>query len=206
MKKLILILFISLISISLFADVSASGDVSTVTSGTPSSAEIKYTINPSTDLDSFVIGFSTGEVSDFTPVTALANATNSMTIEDGKFIGTLSNVYVFWQIASNTDSTVNVSLTASTMVYDSTNYIDVKLETEKPDAESNEDGTATLNTDYTEETTTETVGGRLLEFSKSNFSDGQCAGCQKVTVTTENITGKTAGSYEGTLTVTISNT
>ena len=219
MKKLILLSILIFLMISSLVAVTITpveGTVSTLdTNG--ENVSIKYSLNPDTaTYDAFCIGFSTVPVSDFTEVTALADAEYSMNVPEGAFYGELGTtdssaesgkIYIFWQIASSNSATIN--LTASVMEYISeeedqqtTNYIDVTLETVKS-GKSEENGNALSNLGYTEDATITTIGDEVLSYSMSNFTKGQCAGSQLIKVTTENITGKTAGEYNGYLTATI---
>lgn len=218
MKKLILLSILIFLMITSLAatEIVVEGTVSSLDQ-TGKNASIKYSLNPTTvTYDAFCIGFSTVPVSDFTEVTALAENEYDMEVPDGVFYGELGTIdssaesgkiYIFWQIASPKSATV--SLTASAMTYvteeegqQTTNYIDVTLETVKS-GEGDENGDALSNLGYTEEGTTETIGGTVLNYSNGDFTDSQCAGSQLIKVTTENITGKTAGDYVGYLTATI---
>lgn len=219
MKKLIFLsILIFLMMFSLVATEIAPVE-GTVTSldQTGKNVSIKYKLNPNTaTYDAFCIGFSTVPVSDFTEVTALAANEYDMKVPEGAFYGELGTtdssaesgkIYIFWQIASPKSATI--SLTASAMTYvtgeegqQTTNYIDVTLETVKS-GEDEENGAALSNLGYTEDESKDTVGGTVLNYSTQNFADSQCAGSQLIKVTTENVTGKTAGNYDGYLTATI---
>lgn len=214
MKKLLMFLAVLMMATTLFAaneyPVKDSGVVAT---SLPKTVSIEYTINPRTSADSFTIGFSKVAVNDFTALSEnnKASESNAMVVNPGEFYGTLTGIYVFWQIA--TQNPISITLKAEAMKDETTpnpNYIDVTLSSAVTGTNSNSasDGDA-ITTALTTESEPEEgeskldVSQKILTYNTSKFTSAQCAGSQLITITTENLFGKTAGNYSGNLTATI---
>lgn len=174
----------------------ASGDNTAI----GKSAQIKYTLNPEAT-DSIKVGFSTAVVSDFSDVTALAESEIAMNVPEGSFYAELTDIYVFWQIASSTNIDIVLSATDMSDGSEPVNYINVeKLTT------ANGGGSGGANLTLTRNSGTSagqsTLSGTVLDYNASKVSN-RCAGSKLITVQTENISGKTGSGYSGFLKVEI---
>lgn len=187
---------------------------------TEASTSITYKFSTTGDsaINTYKVGFST------TPVTSLetdvsgdnlAQSEYTLTVANGEFEGKLpSDIYVFWQIASNVNCSISLKPTAMTGTKGGT--LDIIFSTENSEGLS----TGTTVTAYSA-VDTETglapgsdSGDVLEDFTKEIVSytanaetnNNQAYGSQKINITTHNISGLTADSYTGTLTVTITAT
>lgn len=208
MKKIIAVLVITVLSVSLFAAVSSTGTLAGGYTEGNTDPFIYYEFTPGTDADSFEIGFSSSPVSSFDDVTPLSSATQTMDVIQGTFKGVLNSVYVYWQIASNKDTTITLTATAMKDKNnpDAEDYLDVTLSTTAGTTTSTrgEDGTVIASAVTDVENSKENTGVQtILTYTASTFKN-QCAGSQLVKLETSDFYSKDGTiTYQGTLTVSI---
>ena len=214
MKKVFVLVLVSLILLPVFAANPATGKVSEAT-GEGKSATIDYsiTLNSNTTFsDSFEIGFSRNAVTSFDSVTAFASDEETLEVKEGDFVGTFQNpVYIYWQII--TDKAVTINLSASQMAETgdgNSGKLNVSLETTVNSAagENINNGTA-VKTVLTSDSST-AVSGDVLTLSAGE-SAAKVVGSQLVTITTENLVDivselQNETTYKGTLTAKITTT
>ena len=206
MKKLCLIISILLVGTVLFAtDNPRTGTVATLTDSSDS-ATLDYSLNLNT-VDTYEIGFASAAVSDFSDAQTLSGTYSLVIGADPFKAADNNNLFVYWQIVSPT--TVNIDLSVSSLKYiesasgdgsSTTHYIDTTVTLGSPAGDAKKPSTASKET---AESTSATFDN-IFEFNTTTYSDHQAAGSLNVDLETENFGGKAAGTYIGTLTLTIS--
>ena len=208
MKKILMICFVLLLSATLFAAITATGKVGDLV-GSPKTAEIKYTLALGST-DSFEVGFSTNAITALdTPVIPASDI--ALTPDNGAFIATNSSVYVYWKILSPINC--NIYLDATSLILNDSPTNDAEAEaitltiSTAKGSSATDDGNAVTSgttTDGLNNTVFTRIGGEENNlFSYNVGEDHQAAGSQKLTVTTGNFAGKTAGDYTAHLKLTI---
>ena len=204
MKRIIAIGAMLLLVTSIFAVTSnpAKGGVADAGMTTDGkSATLDYTLNTNA-LDSFEVGFSETPIKGAEDVPTTTNITRALTLEEGDDLKAINgDLYVYWKIISPTPCTV--SLSATSLKLDDTNSIKATFST-SGDADDNGDfGTIVSSGVETNSTETPKKIGDLLEFKTTTYADHQAVGSQKINIVTETLAGKAAGTYTGTITLTI---
>ena len=206
MKKLCLIISILLVGTVLFAttDNPKTGTVATLADSV--SATLDYSLDLG-NVDTYEIGFASAAVKDFSDATTLSGTYSLVIGADPFKAADNNNLFVYWQIVSPT--AVNIDLSVSSLKYDesasgggpsTTHYIDTTVTLGSPAGDATEPSTASKET---AESTSATFDN-IFEFNTTTYSDHQAAGSLNVDLETENFGGKAAGTYIGTLTLTIS--
>lgn len=212
MKKILMISIVLLLSVSLFAAVTATGTVADLSGdGAAKDATLDYTLSLD-DTDTFKIGFSTNAIKTLNDVPADAS-TIALKPANGAFTATDNTVYVYWQILS--PSACKIYLEATSLIkgnsstdVDVSEYITLSISTAVGSGEGDNGtavGTATSTTGKNNAAFTR-IGGNsanLFEFETTTYTDHQAAGSQQLTVTTGNFAGKAAGVYTAHLKLTI---
>ncbi len=215
MKKLCLIISILLVGTVLFA--AGNPKTGTVAALKDSdSATLDYSLNLNS-VDTYEIGFASAAVRDFSDAQT-HSGTYSLVIGADPFeAADNNNLFVYWQIVSPT--AVNIDLSVSSLKYvesasgggsSITHYIDTTVTLGSPAGDAKVPSTASKETDESasatfdnifEFTTTTTT---TYSDTTTTYPDHQAAGSLQVGLVTENFGGKAAGTYTGTLTLTIS--
>ena len=207
MKKLCLIISILLVGTVLFAAAvnPAKGTVADLSSGS-NSATLDYSLNLNT-VDTYEIGFASAAVSDFSDAQTHSETYSLVIGADPFKAADNNNLFVYWQIVS--PATVNIDLSVSSLKYiesasgdgsSTTHYIDTTVTLNNPAGDAKKPSTASKDT---AESTSATFDN-IFEFNTTTYSDHQAAGSLQVGLVTENFGGNAAGTYTGTLTLTIS--
>ena len=115
MKKILMISIVLLLSVSLFAAVTATGTVAGLSGeGAAKDATLDYTLSLD-ETDIFKIGFSTNVIKTLNDVPADANAI-ALKPTNGAFTATDNTVYVYWQILS--PNACKIYLEATSLIKD----------------------------------------------------------------------------------------
>lgn len=204
MKKLCLIISILLVGTVLFATNPKTGTVAALADS--DSATLDYSLNLNA-VDTYEIGFASAAVRNFSDAQT-HSGTYSLVIGADPFkAADKNNLFVYWQIVSPTP--VNIDLSVSSLKYEessgeeessTTHYINTTV-TLKNDA-----GNATVPETATRDTkgATDATFDNIFEFNTTTYPNHQAAGSLQVGLVTENFGEKAAGTYTGTLTLTIS--
>lgn len=213
MKKLIFALLLIFISVSIFAEgnVIESGSLTNAEgSVTNVNAKIKYSISTTgaDAVNSYKIGFCTNEIDSLEDIPVEAEGNYTLDIADGEFSGKLTDsVYVFWQIASTVKC--DITLTPSAMSGSEGNDDKLHITFKTTNVGTPEGATSYAETNTSTEATTEagsSLTKTILTFTPATGKGGnnnQAVGSQKIDITTDNLSGLTADSYSGTLTLNI---
>lgn len=203
MKKLCLIISILLVGTVLFAIGNPkTGTVAALADS--DSATLDYSLNLNT-VDTYEIGFASAAVRDFSDAQT-HSGTYSLVIGADPFkAADNNNLFVYWQIVSPTP--VNIDLSVSSLKYEEssggeessiTHYIDTTVTLKNRAGDATVPETATRDTNDAKDATFDNI------FKFDATGDHQAAGSLQVGLVTENFGGKAAGTYTGTLTLTIS--
>ena len=153
-------------------------------------------------LDSFEVGFSETPIKGAEDVPTTTNITRALTLEEGDDLKAINgDLYVYWKIISPTPCTV--SLSATSLKLDDTNSIKATFSTSGDADDNGYFGTIVSSGVETNSTETPKKIGDLLEFKTTTYADHQAVGSQKINIVTETLAGKAAGTYTGTITLTI---
>lgn len=214
MKKVFVLVLVSLILLPVFAANPTTGKVSEATEqGKSASIDYSLTLSSTTTFtDSFEIGFSRNAVTSFDSVTAFATDVEPLEVKEGDFVGTFENsVYIYWQII--TDKAVTINLSASQMAEttpSTSGKLNVSLATTPNSASGTNINNGTAVTTVLTSDTSTTVNGNVLTLSAGG-SASKVVGSQLVTITTENLVDivselDSETTYKGTLTAKITTT
>ena len=206
MKKLCLIISILLVGTVLFAatDNPKTGTVATLADS--NSATLDYSLNLNA-VDTYEIGFASAAVSNFSDAKTLSGKYPLVIGDDPFKAADDGNLYVYWQIVSPT--AVNIDLSVSSLKYEessggeepsTTHYIDTTVTLKNRAGDATVPETATRDTNGV----TDATFDNIFKFDATTYGDHQAAGSLQVGLVTENFGGKAAGTYTGTLTLTIS--
>lgn len=205
MKKLCLIISILLVGTVLFAtDNPRTGTVATLEDS--ASATLDYSLNLNA-VDTYEIGFASAAVSDFSDAQTLSGMYSLVIGADPFKAADDGRLYVYWQIVS--PIAVNIDLSVSSLKYEessggegpsTTHYIDTTVTLKNSAGDATVPGTATGDTNDA----TDATFGDIFKFNTTTYGDHQAAGSLQVGLVTENFGEKAAGTYTGTLTLTIS--
>lgn len=204
MKRIIAIGAMLLLVTSIFAATSdpakgGVGDEGMTTDG--KSATLDYTLNTKT-LDSFEVGFSETPIKGAKDKPTTTNITQALTLKEGDDLKAINgDLYVYWKIISPTNCIV--SLSATSLKKDDTNSIKATFSTSGNAGDNGDFGTLVSSGVETDSTETPKSIGDLLEFDTTTYDDHQAVGSQKINIVTETLAGKAAGTYTGTITLTI---
>ena len=209
MKKLCLIISILLVGTVLFATTvnPVKGTVAGLSStSNTNSATLDYSLDLE-KVDTYEIGFASAAVSNFSDVQTLSGMYSLVIGADPFKAADNNNLFVYWQIVSPT--AVNIDLSVSSLKYyesasgggsSTTHYIDTTVTLGSPAGDATEPSTASKETAESASATFDNI----FEFNTTTYSDHQAAGSLQVGLVTENFGEKAAGTYTGTLTLTIS--
>ena len=153
-------------------------------------------------LDSFEVGFSETPIKVAKDEPKTTNIAQTLTLKEGDDLKAINgDLYVYWKIISPTSCTV--SLSATSLKMDDSNSIKATFSTSGDAGNNGDFGTIVSSGVETDSTETPKSIGDLLEFDTTTYTNHQAVGSQKINIVTETLAGKTAGTYIGTITLTI---
>ena len=215
MKKLIAVLMVlTLVYGSVFASTAGSTSGSLQVGDTPTKDSATLTYSLSTDkedgaVSTYKIGFSSNAITSLNDVPVNKE---TVTLEVGDdFTATIpetSPVHIYWQIVSPVNCTI--SLTPSSMKGSDENKLHIDFSTTVDNSSAGATAYSELNTGVTAddnssaEKNAEDLKKTVLTYTAGKTTtNNQIAGCQTISIVTNNIAGLASDTYSGTLTLTI---